>query len=1240
MTKKLTALAALVLFLLSQRPHAQGSVPQARIYFVDVGTGASTLMVSPTGKTLLVDGGPPGGGTKVAALLTTLGIPAIDYTVVTHYHIDHVSGVTELLTAGRVAGTAFDNGDDASVQPPGTATSSNSTRGTYLNFVAATGRPGVTRATIQPGQVIDLGGGMRATCIVAGGRLLSGGAAAITNQDLNTESISLLVEYNAFDYLVSGDLTGGGSTSTAKTPDVETYVGQMVGDVDVVQLNHHGSTTTSNQAFLSAMKAEVAVAQTGEANTFGHPNRETVNKYLNTPTTTGNSFAGTGVSTAVGTGPVFYQNEASPAGDDRVTQQGYTAAAAGHAGQGTLLLATDGTTGYSLASFDDSGARISAALHTYPVDGVSPGVTTDFRPTVIPRTSPVLPLATEAVTVSAAVNDRESPVSSVTLSYAVNGAAQEPIAMALAGGAYQATIPAQPDGVRVDYAITAAAGGQTTTSASGYFSGVTPIAPVRALNAKGEPLYAGYAARIRGTVTASGFSPGTNDDCVQDATGAVNVYRSTDTPTVFTPTAPGQTVEAFGRIGFLGGRLRLDLTESVEKSSSAYGVTVLSPGPAPSPVATTIAALAGNPESFEGQFVSIANLSIVSGTIPATPQAIDAFVTVSDGTGTFSLKIDDDTDIEGFTPAAPFTAAGIIQQDDFLRPFDAGYDITPRSRVDLGAAAPAPAPLLTIAEARVDAINNGDGTAGADFVPDRINQAVRIQGTVTSIDFRGGNGIEYYIQDGPAGIDLFSTSLNAGPFVFGDLVEATGTVTQFNGLTEVTVTAMTLLTHGAAPAPRIVTLAQLGDGGAGEAFEAQLVTVDNLHIVSGAFPAANASGNVTVSDGTANLVLRVDSDTDIDGTPTPAGTFSVTALVGQFDVAPFDSGYQLLPRGLADIAAAAPTLTATPAAVAFGSVIVGSAATQSVTITNTNPFGVTLAPLAVTGADAAEFSAGAPGATTLAGGASTTASVTFVPASPGAKSATLNITSDGGSAVVGLGGTGQAETAPGTALVISEFRTRGAAGGNDEFIELYNNSEAPIAIGGYKLRGSNAAGTISDRATVLAGTILPARGHFLFANGAAAPALVALANQTYGTGITDDGGIAITLPDNTILDQVGMSAAAAAAFREGTPLAPVLANTGNLSYERKAGGLEGSQVDTNNNASDFKSGASDPQNLASPVTPGISASPTALNFGALAIGLTTTATVTLTNHTPAPVTLTLPFAISGPDPSALGGFAR
>ena len=286
MTKKLAALAALVLLLLTQRPHAQG--PAARIYFVDVGTGASTLIVSPTGKTLLVDGGPPGSGAKISALLDHAGHH--DHRLHRHHALPHRSHGRHDRSAQRRQGRRASRTTTAtapSVQPPGTSTSSDSTRGTYLNYVAATGHAGVTRQTAVPGNVIDLGGGMRATFVAAGGHLLSGGSVAITNDDLNSESISPLIEYNNFDYLVSGDLTGGGSTSTAKTPDVETYVGQMVGDVDVVQLNHHGSTTANNQTFLSALKAEVAFAQTGETNTFGHPNRETVNKFLNTPDTAG-----------------------------------------------------------------------------------------------------------------------------------------------------------------------------------------------------------------------------------------------------------------------------------------------------------------------------------------------------------------------------------------------------------------------------------------------------------------------------------------------------------------------------------------------------------------------------------------------------------------------------------------------------------------------------------------------------------------------------------------------------------------------------------------------------------------------------------------------------------------------------------------------------------------------------------------------------------------------------------------
>ena len=147
MIKKLTALAALAFLLLAQRPLAQGA--GLRIYFVDIGQGAGTLIVGPpdgTGKvtSLLVDGGPPGGGTtKIIPLLDALGIAKIDYTVVTHYHIDHISGITELLTAGRVGAVAYDNGDVSRTD----ATQSQAARATPTWPTSQPRRPRAFRAS-------------------------------------------------------------------------------------------------------------------------------------------------------------------------------------------------------------------------------------------------------------------------------------------------------------------------------------------------------------------------------------------------------------------------------------------------------------------------------------------------------------------------------------------------------------------------------------------------------------------------------------------------------------------------------------------------------------------------------------------------------------------------------------------------------------------------------------------------------------------------------------------------------------------------------------------------------------------------------------------------------------------------------------------------------------------------------------------------------------------------------------
>src|SRR5947207_12292978 len=72
-----------------------------------------------------------------------------------------------------------------------------------------------------------------------------------------------------------------------------------------------------------------------------------------------------------------------------------------------------------------------------------------------------------------------------------------------------------------------------------------------------------------------------------------------------------------------------------------------------------------------------------------------------------------------------------------------------------------------------------------------------------------------------------------------------------------------------------------------------------------------------------------------------------------------------------------------------------------------------------------------------------------------------------------------------TNVVISEFRVRGPNGAADEFVELYNLSGAPVAIGGWKIRGSNATAGVSDRATITAGTVIQRSCHYLIVNSSA-----------------------------------------------------------------------------------------------------------------------------------------------------------
>ncbi|HEV2708344.1 MAG TPA: lamin tail domain-containing protein [Pyrinomonadaceae bacterium] len=215
---------------------------------------------------------------------------------------------------------------------------------------------------------------------------------------------------------------------------------------------------------------------------------------------------------------------------------------------------------------------------------------------------------------------------------------------------------------------------------------------------------------------------------------------------------------------------------------------------------------------------------------------------------------------------------------------------------------------------------------------------------------------------------------------------------------------------------------------------------------------------------------------------------------------------------------------------------------------------------------------------------------------------------------------------PATPLIISEFRVRGPNGANDEFVEIYNNSDSDVTVNafdgsaGFALAASNGV----TRFTIPNGTVIPARGHYLGVNSvgyslAAYPAgngTTATGDATYTTDIPDNAGIALFSTANPAnftlanrLDAVGSTSEANTLYKEGTGYPALTPFSIDYSFYRDLCGKGGSITtfgtcpqnglpkDTNNNAADFvfvdtngtsagagqRLGAPGPENLSSPI---------------------------------------------------------
>jgi predicted extracellular nuclease len=187
----------------------------------------------------------------------------------------------------------------------------------------------------------------------------------------------------------------------------------------------------------------------------------------------------------------------------------------------------------------------------------------------------------------------------------------------------------------------------------------------------------------------------------------------------------------------------------------------------------------------------------------------------------------------------------------------------------------------------------------ANGVADSIGAMKWVKVIVTSIDFDGNAGYSFYAEDATDGINIWNFADKSGYTMpmMGDSLYIHGEVAQYRGLTELEPDSIYLVNqNNTLPAASIETALD-------ETTESELIQLIGMTVVDPTqWPASGSSANVDITNGTDTMTMRIDSDTDIDGSTAPSGMFDVTGLGSQFDFSsPYDEGYQIFPRMLTDI---------------------------------------------------------------------------------------------------------------------------------------------------------------------------------------------------------------------------------------------------------------------------------------------------------------------------------------------------
>jgi beta-lactamase superfamily II metal-dependent hydrolase len=229
------------------------------VYFFDVGQGDS-ILINADDKNVLIDGGPKTAGSTLLGYLSSVNVTHIDVMVATHPHEDHIGGLITVMQSTLTIDMIFYNGQ-------------NHTSQTFQEFMSLAQEHTLTVA------------GRNEVCVLTATTnfTILNPVQPLEFVDINANSVVLKLQVNNVSFLFTGD-------AAAETEQSMINEGLSLRS-DVLKVAHHGSRTSTSQAFLDAVNPNYAVISAGLDNTYGHPHEETVQRLLDKGVITYGTYA-------------------------------------------------------------------------------------------------------------------------------------------------------------------------------------------------------------------------------------------------------------------------------------------------------------------------------------------------------------------------------------------------------------------------------------------------------------------------------------------------------------------------------------------------------------------------------------------------------------------------------------------------------------------------------------------------------------------------------------------------------------------------------------------------------------------------------------------------------------------------------------------------------------------------------------------------------------------------------------